>query len=149
MIARPVDESHRATTATTAATPTAAGTRTRDGLEQDMGTDDFSNRWTLRGDPALLMEAATALRGARAEQIFDERFPGEYVLSGVARLLESLAHEMRIAGDDSALSHAVVSAATDISGHVLRYLPELRDAAVHHRRTSAGTGTSGTSPWPS
>jgi hypothetical protein len=105
-----------------------------------MGTDDLRSRWTIRGDPDLLMEAATALRGARAEQIFGARFPGEYVMSGVARLLETLAYEMRI--DNSALTRDVVSAATDISGHILRYVPEIRDATTSRQPTAGGSDTS-------
>jgi hypothetical protein len=70
------------------------------------------------------MEAAAALRGARAEQIFGSRFPGEYIMSGLARLLDSLAREMR---DNCALGHDVASAATDMSGHVLQYLPRFDD----------------------
>jgi hypothetical protein len=81
-----------------------------------------TNRWAIRGDPAQLTEAAAALRGARAEQIFGARFfPGEYVMSGIARLLDSLAREMR---QNGTLSHEVVSAATEISEHVLAYLPK-------------------------
>jgi hypothetical protein len=90
-----------------------------------METDDFTDRWAIRGDPARLTEAAAALRGARAEQIFGARFPGEYIMSGIARLLDSIAREMR---DNGTLSHNVVSAATDISGHVLTYLPDLSGA---------------------
>jgi hypothetical protein len=87
-----------------------------------MESDDLTNRWAIRGDPVRLMEAAAALRDARAEQIFGARFPGEYVMSGIARLLDSLAREMR---DNDTLSHDVVSAATEISEHVLAYLPQL------------------------
>jgi hypothetical protein len=87
-----------------------------------MKTDDFTNRWAIRGDPARLTEAAAALRSARAEQIFGARFPGEYVMSGVARLLDSLAREMR--GNDT-VSHDVVSAATEMSEHILTYLPKI------------------------
>jgi hypothetical protein len=90
-----------------------------------METDDPTNRWAIRGDPARLTEAAAALRGARAEQIFGARFPGEYVMSGIARLLDSLAREMR---ENSTLSHDVVSAATEMSRHVLAYLPDLGGA---------------------
>jgi hypothetical protein len=90
-----------------------------------METDDLTNRWAIRGDPARLTEAAAALRSARAEQIFGSRFPGEYVMSGIARLLDSLAREMR---DNGTLSHDVVSAATEISGHVLTHLPDLSGA---------------------
>ena len=87
-----------------------------------METDDLADRWTIRGDPARLTEAAEALRGTRAEQIFGTRFPGEYVMSGIARLLDSLAREMR---DNDTLGHDVVSAATEMSEHVLAYLPEI------------------------
>jgi hypothetical protein len=83
---------------------------------------DLTNRWAIRGDPARLTEAAAALRDARAEQIFGARSPGEYVISGIARLLDSLAREMR---DNDTLSHDVVSAATEMSEHVLTYLPEI------------------------
>jgi hypothetical protein len=85
-----------------------------------METDDLANSWAIRGDPARLTEAAEALRGARAEEIFGARFPGEYVMSGVARLLDSLAREMR---HNSTLSHEVVSAASEMAGHVLAYVP--------------------------
>jgi hypothetical protein len=86
-----------------------------------METDDLTNRWAIGGDPARLTEAAAALRGARAEQIFEDRFPGEYVMSGIARLLDSLAREMR---DKGTLGHDVVSAASEISEHILTYLPK-------------------------
>jgi hypothetical protein len=87
-----------------------------------METDDLTDRWAIRGDPARLTEAAAALRGARAEEIFGARFPGEYVMSGIARLLDSLAREMRSNGT---LSHDVVSAATEMSEHVLTHLPKI------------------------
>ena len=87
-----------------------------------MVTDDGTNRWAIRGDPARLTEAAAALRGARAVQVFGARFPGEYVISGIARLLDSLAREMR---DNGTLSHDVVSAATQMSDHVLAYLSKI------------------------
>jgi hypothetical protein len=85
-----------------------------------MGTDDRTNQWAIRGDPDRLTEAAAVLRSARAEQIFGDRFPGEYVMSGIARLLDSLAREMR---DNGMLGHDVVSAATEVSGHILAHLP--------------------------
>jgi hypothetical protein len=87
-----------------------------------METDDLTSRWAIRGDPARLMEAAEALRGTRAEEIFGARFPGEYVMSGIARLLDSLAREMR---ENRTLNHDVVSAAAEISEHILAYLPEI------------------------
>jgi hypothetical protein len=86
-----------------------------------MGTDDLTNCWTIHGDPTLLTEAATALRSARVEQVFAARFPGEYVMPGIARLLDSLAREMR---DNRALGHDVVSAAIEVSRHILTYLPK-------------------------
>jgi hypothetical protein len=109
-----------------------------------MGTDDLRSRWTIRGDPALLTEAATALRGTRPEQIFGARFPGEYVMSGLARLLEALAEEMHV--DNSALTREVVSAATDISGHVLKYLPEIMATTMSRQRTDTGSDASRRSP---
>ena len=87
-----------------------------------MEMDDLTSRWAIRGDPARLTEAAAALRGTRAEQIFGARFPGEYVMSGIARLLDSLAREMR---ENRNLSHDLVSAATELSEHVLAYLPKI------------------------
>jgi hypothetical protein len=87
-----------------------------------MDPDDLTNRWAIGGDPDRLREAAAALRGARAEQIFGARFPGEYVMSGIARLLDSIAREMR---ENGTLGHDVVSAATEMAGHVLTYLPEI------------------------
>lgn len=87
-----------------------------------MDADDLTHRWAIRGDSARLREAAAALRGARAEQVFGSRFPGEYVMSGVARLLDSLAREIR---DNDTLGHDVVSAASEMAGHVLAYLPPL------------------------
>jgi hypothetical protein len=87
-----------------------------------MDPDDLTNRWAIGGDPDRLREAAAALRGARAEQIFGARFPGEYVMSGIARLLDSIAREMR---ENGTLGHDVGSAATEMAGHVLTYLPEI------------------------
>jgi hypothetical protein len=94
----------------------------RQGWSDHMGTDDLTNRLTIRGDPDPLTEAAAALRSARSEQIFEARFPGEYIMSGIARLLDSLAREMRDNGD---LGHEVVSAATEMSRHILTYLPRI------------------------
>ena len=93
--------------------------RSADGWDDHVEMIDPTNRWAIRGDPARLTEAAEALRGAHAEEIFGTRFPGEYVMSGIARLLDSLAREMR---EDNTLSHEVVSAASEMSEHVLAYL---------------------------
>ena len=82
---------------------------------------DLTNHWPLRGDPARLTAAAALLRGSDAEQIFGTRFPGEFVLAGVARLLEAVAHRLHGHVD---LGQAVVSAATDVAEHVLTYVPK-------------------------
>ena len=88
-----------------------------------MATDDLTNRWAIRGDPARLREAAAALRAAPSEQPFGD-FPGEHVVAGIARLLDSLAREMH---NNSALSHGVVTAATDMSVHILAHLPRIEN----------------------
>lgn len=93
---------------------------------------DLSNHWPLHGDPTRLSAAAAVLRHSDAEQIFGARFPGEYVMASVARLLETLAYKMHEHVD---LGHEVVSAATDIAEHVLSHVPTDRqsssDAAYH------------------
>jgi hypothetical protein len=81
---------------------------------------DTTNRWPLRGDPTRLTAAAARLRASDAEQIFGARFPGEFVLAGVARLLEAVADDLREHVD---LGQAVVSAATEVAEHVLAYVP--------------------------
>ncbi len=85
---------------------------------------DPTDRWSLHGDPARLTAAARVLRDGDAERLFGTRFPGEFVLFGVARLLDAVAHDLR---DHVDLSHAVVSAATEVAEHVLAYVP--RDGA--------------------
>jgi hypothetical protein len=82
--------------------------------------DEFTNRWPLHGDPLRFRAAAAVLRAGDAEQIFGTRFPGEYVMSSVARLLEALAYKMREPAD---LGYEVVSAATELAEHALAYLP--------------------------
>jgi hypothetical protein len=77
---------------------------------------DLTHHWPLRGDPTRLYAAAAALRAGDAEQTIGTRFPGEYVMAGVARLLETLARKIQEHVD---LGHEVVSAATDIAEHVL------------------------------
>ena len=57
-----------------------------------MEKDDFTNRWAIHGDPARLTQAAAALRGARAEQIFGARFPGEYVMFCYLPLVDGTPH---------------------------------------------------------
>jgi hypothetical protein len=84
---------------------------------------DLTNRWPLNGDATRFIAAAARLRSGDAEQIFGSRFPGEYVMTGVARLLEALADKVHEHVD---LGHDVVSAATDIAEHVLTYVPRGR-----------------------
>jgi hypothetical protein len=79
-----------------------------------------ANRWSLQGDPTRLTAAAAVLRAGDAEQIFGTRFPGEYVMTSVARLLEAIAHKIDEQAD---LGHEVVSAATEIAEHALAYVP--------------------------
>jgi hypothetical protein len=84
---------------------------------------DLANHWTIAGNPDRLTAAAAVLRRAKARQVFASQFPGEYVMSGVARLLDALACAMR---DQTRLGHEVVSSATEIAEHVLAYVPEER-----------------------
>jgi hypothetical protein len=81
---------------------------------------DLSDHWPLRGDPTRMYAAAAVLRTGNAEQTFGTRFPGEYVMAGVARLLEALARKIHEHVD---LGHEVVAAATGIAEHVLAYVP--------------------------
>jgi hypothetical protein len=81
---------------------------------------DVTNHWSIAGDPDRLTAAAALLRRAKAQQVFASQFPGEYVMSGVARLLDALASAMR---DQTPLGHEVVSASTEIAEHVLAYVP--------------------------
>jgi hypothetical protein len=85
-----------------------------------MSTNDPVNRWRIHGDPARFAEAAAVVRSAQAEEVFGSRFPGEFVMVGLARVLDALAREVR---DDPGLGHDVVSAATDLAAHVLAYVP--------------------------
>src|SRR3712207_3788478 len=82
--------------------------------------DDRGNHRPLHGDPTRLIAAAAVLRAGDAEQIFGLRFPGEYVMTSVARLLEAIAHEI---GERVDLGHDVVSAASEIAEHALAYVP--------------------------
>ena len=79
-----------------------------------------TNRRPVQGDPMRLTAAAAVLRAGDAEQIFGTRFPGEYVMSSVARLLEALAYKIR---DQADLGYEVISAATELAEHALAYLP--------------------------
>jgi hypothetical protein len=100
---------------------------------------DLDNHWPLRGDPTRLYAAAAVLRAAGAERIFRAEFHGQYVVAGVARLLENLALEIHQHVD---LGHEVVSAATDIAEHVLAHLPRDRQCSGE-AAYSASTGTTG------
>ena len=81
---------------------------------------EFTNRWPLHGDPLRFTAAAAVLRAGDAEQIFGTRFPGEYVMISVARLLDALANKIRQHAD---LGYEVVSAATELAEHALTYVP--------------------------
>jgi hypothetical protein len=81
---------------------------------------DLDNHRPLQGDPARLLAAAAVLRAGDASQIFGTRFPGEFVMPGVAQLLEAVAARIQ---ENTDLGHAVVSAATGVAEHVLAYVP--------------------------
>jgi hypothetical protein len=100
---------------------------------------DSTNHWPLHGDPTRLSAAAAVLRTVDAEQVFGTRFPGEYVMASVARLLETLAYKIH---EHVELGHDVVSAATDIAEHVLAYVPMDRRGSgdVAHQAPSPGPG---------
>jgi hypothetical protein len=74
---------------------------------------------TIRGEPELLVAAAAELRGAPAGRLDGAPLPGEFVMFGVARLLDALAAAMR---GERGLPHDVVSAGEDLARHVLTYL---------------------------
>jgi hypothetical protein len=96
---------------------------------------DLTNHWPLRGDPSRLYAAAAVLRAGDAEQILGTRFPGEYVMASVARLLETLAFKIH---EHVNLGHEVVSAATDLAEHVLAHVPtdgHGNGDAAHHTST--------------
>jgi hypothetical protein len=80
------------------------------------GPDDG---WTIRGRPGLLVEAAAQLRGSPAGRRDSAPMPGEFVMFGVARLLDTLAVAMEGERD---LPHDVVSAAEELAHHVLTYI---------------------------
>ena len=67
--------------------PTAPPAPARTGTDSDGDDrhDDPTNRWPLHGDPTRLVAAAAVLRAGDAEQIFGARFPGEFVMSSLAR----------------------------------------------------------------
>jgi hypothetical protein len=75
--------------------------------------------WGLHGEQARLVEAARILRCGIKLELFRSNPFGEYVMFGVARLLDALAHSLR-SGDD--VHHTVVSGAMEIADHVTTYL---------------------------
>jgi len=82
---------------------------------------DRTHRRPLHGDPTRLAAAAALLRSSDAEQVFGTRFPGEFVLVGIARLLDAVARDLR---EHVEVGPAVVSAATEVAEHVLAYVPK-------------------------
>jgi hypothetical protein len=81
---------------------------------------ELTNRRPLHGDPLRFTAAAAVLRAGDPEQVFGTRFPGEYVMTSVARLLEALAHKIREHAD---LGYEVVTAASELAEHALAYVP--------------------------
>jgi hypothetical protein len=77
------------------------------------------DRWTIRGEPALLTGAAAELRSAPPGRTDGAPLPGGFVLFGLARLLDTLAAAMQRAGG---LPHDVVSAAEEVAHHVRTYV---------------------------
>jgi hypothetical protein len=75
--------------------------------------------WGLHGDPDLLVEAAQRLRHGIEMGVYRSHPPGEYAMFGVARMLDAIAFSMRLA---SAVDLTVVSSATEVAHHVLRYV---------------------------
>lgn len=75
--------------------------------------------WSLHGEHAVLVEAARTLRSALTLEVYRSHPLDEYARFGVARLLEAIAHSLRV-GDD--LHHTVVSAAMEIADHVMTYV---------------------------
>ena len=81
--------------------------------------NDGTSSWGLHGDPALLVEAARRLRLGIEKGVYRSQPPGEYAMFGIARLLDAIAFSMRVDGG----AHAgVVSAATEVAQHVLKYV---------------------------
>jgi hypothetical protein len=81
------------------------------------GADDAG--WTIQGRSELLVEAAAQLRGSPAGRRDAAPLPGEFVMFGIARLLETLAVAM---DREEGLPHDVVSAAEELAHHVLTYV---------------------------
>jgi hypothetical protein len=80
--------------------------------------------WSLHGEQARLVEAARTLRCGAAPEAGRSRPLDEYVMFGVARLLDAIAYSLRV-GDD--VHDTVVSGAMEIADHVMTYtLPAVR-----------------------
>lgn len=73
----------------------------------------------IHGDPALLIEAARRLRRAVDMSVYRSDPPCEYAMLGLARLLDAIAFSIHV---DGVVHHTVVSSATEVGRHVLRYL---------------------------
>ncbi|GAA0947931.1 hypothetical protein [Virgisporangium aurantiacum] len=80
---------------------------------------DTTSPWGLRGDPALLVEAARRLRLGIEKGVYRSQPPGEYAMFGIARLLDAIALSMRV---DGRTHTGVVSAANEVAQHVLKYV---------------------------
>lgn len=80
---------------------------------------DATSSWGLHGDPALLVEAARRLRCAVETSVYLPHPPCGYAMLGLARLLDAIAFSITA---DGAVHHTVVSGATEVGHHVLRYL---------------------------
>lgn len=85
----------------------------------DHPVTEGASSWGIHGDPALLVEAARKLRLGIEMGVYRAHPPGEFAMMGLARLLDAVAFSMHI---DGAVHHTVVSGATEIAHHVLRYL---------------------------
>jgi hypothetical protein len=88
-------------------------------LVPDRSVTDATSSWSIHGDPALLVEAARKLRLGIEIGVYRSYPPGEYAMFGLARMLDAVAFSMHV---DGAVHHTVVSSATEIAHHVLRYL---------------------------
>jgi hypothetical protein len=81
--------------------------------------DEDSRHRAIRGEAELLSSAAAGLRSCPVGRADRAPLPGEFVMFGTARLLDTLAAAMR---GPRGLPHDVVSAAEDLAQHVLTYL---------------------------
>jgi hypothetical protein len=89
-------------------------------LVPDNSPTDATSSWGTPGDPALLVEAARRLRHGVEMGVYRSHPPGGYAMLGLAQLLDTIAFSIYI--DHGAVHHTVVSGATEVTQHVLRYL---------------------------